>query len=71
MTTVKWKCGLCGVDLEEGRVGNCGKHPVNDAYDTFWKLWRVDLNKIPELDKLQEALIESFRVAAGISGPNK
>ena len=66
MTTAYCGIGDCKAELAPGKVGNCGKHPVNDAWKTFWDMWLVDLDKIPECDKLKEALLESFRVAAGL-----
>lgn len=62
---------LCGICLAPTRrehnpeqTDYCEEHSVTRAYHHFWREWRVDLDQIPHLEKMQEALRRALRVAA-------
>lgn len=60
-------CGICkeptGREVRE-QTDYCDKHSVTRGYWLFWENWRVDLDKIPEMEKLTEALLKALRSAA-------
>jgi hypothetical protein len=68
MTSTKAVCGICleptGRDLNVEQTDYCDKHVVTRAYWHFWRLWRVDADKIPEIAVMKEALIEALKMAA-------
>lgn len=64
---------LCGICLDEtGRervpeeTDYCSKHTVTHGYQIFWRLYRANLNEIPDIEGMKEALVQALRVAAGL-----
>lgn len=61
-------CAICltptGRELSPEQQDYCDKHSVTRGYWQFWREWRVDSNKIPDIEGLKEALLRALRVAA-------